>query len=139
MPRRDPDTLESDDSWVGGFRVQFHASIRCWKRTGQDPDDPEAVLSTLNLLSAVAVASVVEPFDVDDSAEGARDRFSALLCGILPSSSLAAFLSTLFCIDHACAMNAWYIVLKLYCRSCARPEGSSSAKNHAGRSANVVR
>nr|POE61026.1 hypothetical protein CFP56_64735 [Quercus suber] len=39
---RDPDLLERDDSWVKGFRVQFHASIRCWKRTGQDPDDAEA-------------------------------------------------------------------------------------------------
>ena len=41
--RNSADTLEKDDSWVMGKRVKFHSSIRCWKPTGQDPDDPDAV------------------------------------------------------------------------------------------------
>ncbi|KAF2715839.1 hypothetical protein K431DRAFT_289888, partial [Polychaeton citri CBS 116435] len=41
--RYDPNALEEDDSWVYGLRIKFHASMRCWKRTGQEINDPEAV------------------------------------------------------------------------------------------------
>ena len=64
------------------------------------------MLLTLNLLSVVAIASIVKPFNVDDSVEGVRDHFSALLYGILPSLSLVAFLSTLFYIDYVYVINA---------------------------------
>ena len=40
---RDPDALESDDRWIRQYRMRFHASIRCWKKTGEDPSDPDAV------------------------------------------------------------------------------------------------
>jgi len=41
QPERDPDAVEQDDEWIRRFKVSFHASLRCWKRTGDNPDDPE--------------------------------------------------------------------------------------------------
>ncbi|KAK5108882.1 hypothetical protein LTR85_003945 [Meristemomyces frigidus] len=40
---RDPDAVVRDDSWVLDMQVQFHAALHCYKRTGQDADDSEAI------------------------------------------------------------------------------------------------
>ncbi|KAH8799673.1 hypothetical protein F5884DRAFT_113468 [Xylogone sp. PMI_703] len=37
--------LERDPSWVYRFPVQFHSSLKCWKRTGKDYKDTERLES----------------------------------------------------------------------------------------------
>ncbi|KAI9750296.1 MAG: hypothetical protein M4579_006529 [Chaenotheca gracillima] len=38
------DRLETDPSWVAGYFVTIHASIKCWKRSGKDSSNPDALV-----------------------------------------------------------------------------------------------
>ena len=40
---RNPERLEPDDEWVLELPVKFHSSIKCWRQTNEDPDDPDAL------------------------------------------------------------------------------------------------
>jgi hypothetical protein len=41
------DQCEADSSWVCNYPIQFFGSVRCWRRTGKDETDTEAMESEL--------------------------------------------------------------------------------------------
>jgi hypothetical protein len=41
------DTRDKDPSWVNGWFVSIHPSLRCWKANGKDPKEPEKLTTEL--------------------------------------------------------------------------------------------
>lgn len=43
MADRDPDIRQRDPVWAGDLFISVHPSLRCWKPSGEDPGNPDAL------------------------------------------------------------------------------------------------